>query len=164
MSCMAKKLPCYLVTRDTREQKRGNGWTFPASDRCEGTIIATMKTGDYTLVGYEHLFIIERKASTAEFATNLFEKRFERELYRMDKFEHPYLILEFTFEDVVKFPEGSGIPRSKWPDLRVTPQLMMARLHEMQLAHPQIRILLVGNRGREVASSLFKRIVEHYAS
>lgn len=160
---MAKKLPKYTCVRDSREQKRGNGWTFPASDRCDGTIIGTMKTGDYTLVGYEHLFTIERKACTSEFATNIFEKRFHRELDRMDSFEHPYLFLEFTAEDIVRFPEGSGIPRTKWPELRVTPQLMMAKLHEIQIAHPTISILLVGKRGREVASSLFKRIVEHHA-
>lgn len=144
---MGKRLKSYEVTRDSREQQ---GWTFPASSRCSGTHVGTLKTGDYTLVGYEDKFTIERKASTAEFATNLFEKRFHRELDRMDKFEHAYLILEFQIEDIVLFPEGSGIPRSKWPKLRMTPQLMMCKLHELQLAHPTIHIWLVGRRGREV--------------
>jgi ERCC4-type nuclease len=147
----------YTVLRDTREQA---GWTFPKSDRCAGTHEATLKTGDYTLAGWEGRLAVERKGSPAELAANLFQPRFERELARLDAFEHPYLFLEFTADDVVRFPFNSGIPPARWRSLRVTPQLFLKRLHEAQLDHPTLRVWFVGGRGREVASSLFKRLTE----
>jgi hypothetical protein len=148
----------YLVKRDTREQL---GWEFPEKDRCRGTVAATLKTGDYTLEGFEDRFVIERKRSPSELSQNLFQKRFDAELVRLDKFEHAYLFLEFEFADLVRFPENSGVPKSKWPFLRVTPQLLVKRLHEVQLEHPSLRVLFVGRYGREAASSLFKRVVDN---
>lgn len=149
----------YVVVKDTREQL---GWTFPESDRCAGTVVDTLKTGDYSLRGYEHLFVIERKGSPAEFAKNLLEERFEDELIRLDKFEHPFVLVEFEMEDIVCFPEGSGIPTSLWERLKITPQLFMRRFWEIQLRH-KARVMFVGIRGREAASSLFKRIIECHA-
>ena len=149
----------YTVVRDTREQQ---GWQFPVSDRCLGTVPGTLKTGDYSLAGYEDRFVIERKGSAAEFAQNVFQARFHRELDRLDRFAHAYVFLEFTFEEVVGFPVNSGIPPSRWKRLRTTPQLFLCKLHELQLAHPTVRFWAVGARGREVASSLFKRIVERH--
>lgn len=92
----------YTVIRDTREQR---GWNFDASDRCLGTQIGTLKTGDYSLLGFEDQFVIERKGSPAELATNLFQKRFHAELARLDKFKHAYLFLEFGMEHVINFPQ-----------------------------------------------------------
>lgn len=150
----------YLVKRDTRE--KAGGWFFPESDWCEGTCNATLKTGDYTLEGFEEKFCIERKKTCAEFAMNVFQDRFERELCRLDEFEHPYLVLEFTFEEIINFPWGSGVPRHRWNQLKTTPQLLLKRLHEIQIEHPKVRICFVGTRAREFSSSLFKRIIEHY--
>lgn len=147
----------YRVLFDTREQQP---WTFPASTRCLGTESVTLKTGDYSLAGWEDRFCIERKGSSSELSQNVFQPRFERELGRMDEFAHAYLFLEFTADQVCRFPEDSGIPHSRWKSLRVTPQLFLKRIHEIQLDHPALRVWFVGNRGREVASSLFKRLTE----
>lgn len=151
----------YLVARDNRE--KANFWTFPAGNRCLGTVVQHLKTGDYTLVGYENTFTIERKASAGEFAGWLFQSRAEKELIRMDNFVHPYLLLEFEFEDLVTFPRNSGIPESKWPDLRVTPQFLVKAFHEMQLRHPRLRVAFVGSQALPFCSSLFKRIVDGVA-
>lgn len=156
---MAKTVKQYLVKKDSREQQ---GWSFPAQSACLGTEIATLKTGDYTLAGLEDKFVIERKQNSAEIATNLFQPRFERELCRLDSFENPYIFIECDLFDIIHYPENSGIPRNRWSTLRVTPQLLLKRLHEIQIAHPGLRIWFVGQKGRETASSLFKRIVEHY--
>lgn len=146
----------YTVIRDTREQ---HGWTFPESDRCAGTVVDTLKTGDYSLRGYEGVFVIERKGCPAEFAKNLLERRFEAELERLEAFALPFIFLEFEVEDIVSFPENSGIPVSRWKDVRITPQLFMKRFWEVQLRY-RTRVLTVGVRGREAASSLFKRVLE----
>lgn len=156
---MPKSPPTYTILRDTREQR---GWTFPCSTSCLGQQDATLKTGDYTLLGYEKEFVIERKGSLGELVNNLYQKRFYNELARLDEFDFPFLFLEFTYWEVVNFPAGSGIPEKLWSDLKATPQFIMMRLHEMKLQHPKLHIEFVGEFGREAASSLFKRVVEHY--
>lgn len=118
---------------------------------------ATLKTGDYTLVGLEQRFIIERKASTGEFAGNITQARFERELDRLDLFEFPFIVLEFDIYQVKHFPEGSGIPRYLWKELRITGAFMLKKLSEYQLRHKS-KIILAGTHGKEIAESLFREV------
>lgn len=156
---MVKTKNSYTVLRDTREQKQGNRWTFPVSETCLGTIEQKMKTGDYTLLGYEQILCVERKASTAEVSMNMYQPRFTRELERMEEFKHAYLICEFTLADIVSFPFRSGIPQNKWTALRTTPQLLMKKLIEFQLQF-KTKWIFAGSDGRAFVSSLFKRVIE----
>lgn len=153
MTIIAQK---HQVLRDTREQR---GWEFPASANCLGTREETLKTGDYTLAGYEKLLVIERKASTAEWAKNVLEARFERELQRLDGFRWPFIICEFTYEDLKLFPERSGIPKSRWRSLRLSPNFLIKKLDEWQLKY-RAKIILAGPLGRERAGGIFKRVIE----
>jgi ERCC4-type nuclease len=147
----------YQVIRDSQE--KANYWTFSCSKSCEGTEVKRLKTGDYTLVGLENVFTIERKGCIAEFAQNISQKRFERELKRLEKFKYPFILLEFTLEDIMRFPYSSNIPQHLWAKLRVNPSYILKRLLEYQLTY-KTKILLVGAHGKEVASSLFKRVYE----
>lgn len=147
---MTKKIN---IIRDSRE-KPSNGWFF--NDEQFTTTIGTLKTADYTVEGLEDQFVIERKASPAEFAVNIFEARFERELERLDAFESAYILLEFTFEDILSFPVNSGIPRNKWKYIKTTPRLFLRKLQDMIEAHPTIHFMLVGNKGAKVARKLMK--------
>src|ERR1022692_1606102 len=101
----------YTVIRDTREQK---GWDFFEDDYCDGMIEKKLDSGDYSILGLENVFCIEKKRNTAELAKNIFEKRFFAELQRLEKFDYSFLILEFNLIDVLNFPFGSGIPQNKW--------------------------------------------------
>jgi len=92
----------YTIIRDNQE--KSNYWTFNANKYCDGTICEHLVTGDYTIRGLEDKFTIERKANTGEFSGNITKARFERELSRMDKLDHSFLILEFTLEDMYSFP------------------------------------------------------------
>ena len=148
----------YTVARDTREQL---GWTFPVSDQCLGTVNATLKSGDYTLEGYEEIFAIERKRSSGEFAQNVVQKRFEKELKRLESLEHSFVVLEFNLEDIITYPKNSGIPIKIWNRLQLTPQFFLKRLHELQIEY-KTEFIFAGNYGREFCSSLFKRMVEKY--
>jgi hypothetical protein len=145
----------YRVWRDTREKL---GWSFPRSSGCDGTSDRTLKTGDYTIEGMEDRFTIERKGTVGELAQNLFQDRFRRELDRMEQCEHAYLVLEFSVADVMTFPVNSGIPPSRWRFLKVTPQLLLRRLQEVQIAHPRLHV--AGDHGREYAQGLFRRMAE----
>jgi len=158
MARAVNKGPQYEVIRDTREQE---GWVFPASDPCLGTVVGTLKTGDYTLKGYEDVFVIERKGSTGEFAANIVQSRFERELERLKGFRYAFVVLEFTISDIVSFPYNSGIPKDKWRSLRISPQFLMKRINDFQVQYPNVHFVFAGSHGREFASSLFKRIAEH---
>lgn len=149
----------YTVIRDTSE-KENFGWWFDADDRCAGTVKASLDTGDYTIQGYESIFTIERKANTAEIAQNIYEKRFVAELERMLDFKHPFFVMEFTMDDIMRFPVNSGIPRHLWSKLKTTPAKLLKDLTTYQVKYG-VPIIFAGEFGPEVATSLFKRILEH---
>lgn len=150
------------IYRDTREQ---SGWNFAANDFHSGTIDKTLKTGDYSLSGlYEdNTFVIERKGSVGEFVGNITQKEkwenFKEELERLESFTYPYLILEFPFSQIERFPIGSNVPKSVWPKLKVKPDFLIKRTLEISLRY-KTRILFCDSGGAKVASSLFKRVIE----
>ena len=97
---MAKKKPPKLVViKDTREQK---GWIFHKGDACDGMKLNALKTGDYTLEGFEDAVCIERKRSVEEIANNVGKekKRFDAEMLRIQEYPFKYIICEFSMKDV----------------------------------------------------------------
>jgi len=150
----------YTIIRDTREKEK-KGWQWRKSMYCDGTVDGTMKTGDYTLAGYEDILSIERKGRISEFAKNVNEKRFYKELERLEKFKYAYVLLEFTMRDLLNYPVGSGIPRYKWKYLKFKGPFILKKLTEMMVQYPHIHFILCGDAGKETASSIFKRIVEN---
>lgn len=149
----------YHVIRDSREQEN-NGWVFSPSKNCEGMTTQKLKTGDYTIKGYEKDIIVERKGALTEWAHNVNEKRFERELERLEEFRWPFIILEFTLQDLMKWPLGCGIPSNKLKDVKTTNYFILKRTNEIMLKY-KTRIIYAGFQGKEVAASLFKRVVEN---
>jgi hypothetical protein len=147
----------YTVIRDSQEQA---GWDFSITKYCEGTVVEKLPTGDYTIRGYEEVLTIERKGTTGEFAKNINEGRFERELVRMESFKYPFMVLEFDMDDIYEFPKNSGIPRSKWSNLRVTSFYIAKRLIEFELKY-KTKIILAGTHGKDISSSIFKRVIEN---
>ena len=150
----------YTVIRDTRE-KEGHGWRWRKSTACSGTVDGKIDTGDYTLMGYEHLLCLERKGRVSEWATNLTEKRFYRELDRMKEIPYAYILLEFHMEDLIKYPVDSGIPYKKQRYMKFKGRQVLAKTLEIMVKYPNIKIIFCGRKGKDVASSLFKRVVEH---
>lgn len=148
----------YLIIRDSQEKV--GYWDFPKKDDCQGTVVESLETGDYTIKGYEDFFTIERKRNMSEFSQNLFQDRFYKELERMKLIEHSYLFLEFTWDEMISFPAKSGIPQYKWKGLKSTPPVLIKKYHELRIAYPYVKVEFVGNNAKVVASSLFKRIME----
>ena len=118
-----------------------------------------LPTGDYTIQGFEKILTIERKQSTSEFSQNILEARFDRELVRLEAFKYPFIILEFTMDDILDYPKGSGIPIRLWPKLRINSWKLLKTLMEYELKY-KTKIILAGKNGKEVAASIFKRVVE----
>ena len=151
-------VPKFTVVRDTRE-KKGKGWQFNKASDCNGTIEQKMDTGDYTMLGYEHLVSIERKGSVLEWAQNVSQDRFWRELERMSHFKYPFILLECDMSDIMAFPRY-GVPARLKYVIRVQGSFILKRMNEMRLKYPNIHILCVGKHGKDVVKSLFKRVIE----
>lgn len=150
----------YMVLRDTREKKK-KGWLWQVSKSCAGTTEETLKTGDYTIRGLENVLVIERKGSVSEWAKNICEARFEREMERLVLFKYPFILLEFNMGDMLNYPVGSGIPKWRWPSLAFTGSFVLKKTIGLQINYPTVPIILTGGRGQEVASSIFKRVIEN---
>jgi len=148
----------YTVCRDSREQQ---GWTFSGNVYCAGTLIKGLKTGDYSLLGLEETFSIERKRNTAEFAQNIIQKRFENEMKRMETIPHSYLILEFTLNDLMKWPLNSGLPPYIQSKTKISKKFLLSRFMDFQTQY-NTKIILAGIYGKDIASSLFKRMWDLY--
>tara|TARA_R110002020_G_scaffold81578_1_gene202460 strand:+ start:1903 stop:2388 length:486 start_codon:yes stop_codon:yes gene_type:complete len=160
---MAKKqIPNFTVIKDTREQE---GYYFSKYDKCEGMIERKLDTGDYSIEGLEEKICVERKASPEELATNLGQKKnaFMNEIGRMKTFRHKFILLEFSLQDLVEFPEGSRIPESQKAKVKISGKYMLKMLMEFQLKH-NIHVVFCGNKHNAflTLTSLFKRINEMY--
>tara|TARA_Y100001938_G_scaffold145524_1_gene222358 strand:- start:13026 stop:13511 length:486 start_codon:yes stop_codon:yes gene_type:complete len=121
----------YIVLRDTREK---NGWDFSSQDKCMAVKDWGLRTGDYTARGLEKSLVIERKASTGEIAMNLGQKKnaFEAEMERMSKFRWAYIVCEFSIDDIMSFPENSGIPKKRWQYMRMNGKYIWKRIREIE--------------------------------
>lgn len=154
----------YKVIRDVQEKK--GYWEFQKSKYCDGVIDQHLLTGDYTLEGFEDIFALERKASTGELAGNVCTKQFVNELKRADRdLKHFFVICEFSLDDVMRFPYGSGIPKGVWNRLKITSHLLLKRIVEFELEH-NVTFVFCGNadNAKEFASSVFKRMIEKYGN
>jgi ERCC4-type nuclease len=147
----------YTILRDTRE-KEGKGWTFSPSTNCAGTEIRKLDTGDYTIEGAEDLLCIERKGAISEFARNITQKRFDKELLRMQEFKYPFLLLEFGMPDVMLFPEGA-MPKYLQVKCRIGGRFILRKIIEYQIQYG-VHIIMCDSHGQEIAKGICERVFE----
>lgn len=153
---MAEKL---LIYRDTQEKK--NFWNFPEDDVFAGTEKKHLPTGDYTIAGYEKQFVIERKYSTGELYGNIYEVRFEDELKRLEEFEWPFIVCEFSYKDMLDFPLGSGIPTSLHYKVKAKAKFFQSVIARYHIAF-KTKIIFAGRgNGEAVARELFKMVAKY---
>ena len=152
----------FTVIRDTRE-KKGHGWWFDESSHCKGTEVTKLDIGDYSLKGREEVLCIERKESVSEIAKNCGEKRFHRELEAMAEFPYPFLLLEFHWGDIERYPAGSGIPYPKWKSLRIKPQYILSVLFGIQI-EKGIHVIACGDKitAEKMALRILKKVNEYH--
>lgn len=150
----------FHIIRDTRE-KQGHGWFWEENAYCSGTTIAKLDVGDYTIEGFEKKLCIERKESVSEFAGNCGEKRFSRVLDRMAEYEHSFLLFEFSWFDIERYPEGSGIPIYKQPRIRIKGKYMM-RVITTTMVEKGIHVIACGDKARaeQMAFNIMRKVYE----
>lgn len=79
------------------------------------TQFAHLKTGDYSILGMEHLITIERKSLGDLYSTlGSNRDRFMAEHERMSKFEYAAVVVEASMEDIIRRPpkESKLLPKS----------------------------------------------------
>jgi hypothetical protein len=153
-------LPTYTVIRDTREQE-GHGWIFDAHmpdrrpPRCDGMVVDTLKTGDYSLVGYTDILVIERKFAFSELWGNYSAKKrpaFEEEMERMSGIKHSYLLIESSLTpDIFELspPQfAKGVPGKS----------MVRWLMYLSVKYG-VHIIPTGPCGRKIAQMIFEEVV-----
>ena len=151
-----------IIIRDTREKEPWNFSFFPEVKeyRTQG-----LKTGDYTLWGYESIVCVERKRNCAEIAINLVSKwkTFEKELKRLEPIEHKYIICEFPESDLDTFPVNSGIPEKHWSKLRMSSSFLKMRLYG-ETAKYNIQLIFSANKSEaeQKVIQIFKETIELY--
>jgi hypothetical protein len=157
-----EQAPDFTVIKDTREQE---GYYFSKYSTCSGMVERKLDTGDYSIEGMEEIICIERKGCVEELAINLGQKKhpFMNEISRMKEFPHKFIILEFSLDDLVNFPENTRIPEKQKSKLKISGKYMLKCLMEFQL-HDNIHIIFCGDKYNAflTVSSIFKRVNEMY--
>jgi len=97
----------FVIIRDTREQQ-GFSFNHEFLGIIETPTVksGTLKTGDYSLEGFESKLTIERKSLVDLFGScgKNGRDRFEREFIRMAEFEYAALVIEADWTTIYKSP------------------------------------------------------------
>lgn len=138
----------FRIIRDTRE-KKGHGWYFRASANCDGMDVKKLDTGDYSIGGYEHLIMIERK-SLSDLWTTLVNgrDRFIKEMERAKEMPARYLVIEGSLADVM-----SGVRFSKVP-----PENILGSLISLEQKYG-IHVIFTSKK-KEVAQRYVRKLLE----
>lgn len=139
-----------LIIQDSREQ---TPWHLP------NLKVGKLDTGDYAIEGLEGFACIERKGAVSEFATNLSEERFRRELERMSKIAHPVVALEFKMSDLTTWPDRSGLPQKQLDLIRARGPYLESKLAKYQAEFPHVQFAFVRDRGCQFAIDFFQWVL-----
>ena len=158
---MAKRLPEITIIRDTREHAN-NGWWFneeekkPGRIRVTGTVSQALDAADYTVLGYEDVVRIERKAGICELFGNMIpvanRERFEREMEKLRDIPYKYIVIETNLNDDVL---GLSVPQMfKGP----TSSSVVKWLFELQMEYGVVPVF-AGGCGKRVARYIFENAI-----
>ena len=101
----------FIVAIDTREQAPFTFAGFRAFSDDDARIITkrtTLKTGDYSIIGFEKKICVERKSKADLFGSvTTGRERFEKEFQRMAEMERAALVCEASNESILAGLENS---------------------------------------------------------
>lgn len=146
----------YTVIIDTREKIPID---FSKDENTKEVIYKKLETADYTIKGAEDILAIERKKSTSELSQNLLDERFFRELVRLQEFEYPFILCQFSLSDILYFPNNSGIPKTQWSKIKVTGDFLLKNFISMTTTYKIPVIFCDNNYGMfKTCTSIFRKI------
>jgi len=134
----------FNIIIDTREKKD----IFLFSSYGAQTTQKALKTGDYSVEGFESKITIDRKRSSSELQLCLFSQydRFSRELERMKIYDEAYILCSFPFEHVRSFPLKSKMPKRVSRRFKNFGPYFIKRLRETQEEYPYVEFLFSDNQ------------------
>lgn len=130
-----------VVVVDTREQLP---YSFPES---WPVVKKALKSGDYSVLGHEETFAIERK-SLSDLLGCIFQDRFHRELQRLSEFKRAFLVIESSIWKIKNNRHYKGNVNS-----------VIGMLQAIPLKYG-VNVLLLDDR--ETAESFAKGLIEKY--
>jgi ERCC4-type nuclease len=134
----------FVIIRDTREK---DGWNFRASSNCHGVESVKLDTGDYSLKGFEHLIMVERKSIADLWGTlTAGKERFMKEMERAKEIPARFLIIEGTVAEINK-----GFTYSK-----VDPNYIFGFLISLQVKYG-LHVIFAGRK--DVAQEYTRRLL-----
>lgn len=162
---MSKRIPTVADGRfvgtivvDTREQVPYQFANMIADAADGGERIAvpyergTLKSGDYSLLGYESQVAVERKSLADLFGTlGQGRDRFEREIERLAGYKFAAVVVEATFPDVLLSPP---------PHSDLNPKTVSRSVIAWQQRYPAVHWWFAGPRG--LAEAVTFRILERF--
>ena len=144
---MAKEQKKFRIIRDSRE-KKDNGWDFRASANCLGMEVKKLDVGDYSIEGYEHLIMIERKSIADLWHTLVQDReRFIRQMERARPVCAKYIIIEGTLKDVM-----DGIYWSK-----VRPEFILSSITSLEVKYG-VHVVFTSKR-TDVSQAYVRRLL-----
>lgn len=118
-----------IIYQDKKEKK---GWDFSFAGVT--TERKSLKTGDYTVAGYEDLICVERKGTTGELAFNLgkYYSTFKKELERMQTFRFRWIVCEFTYMALKAFPEQAGFSEKLKSKIKIRGNYLCSQVNKIK--------------------------------
>lgn len=110
---------------------------------CNYPVVKHLHTGDYSILGLENIFCIERKKSVEEIVSNMFEKRMTSVIERLSIYVHKAIVCEFSYTDVLTFPLKSKIKNKT----RVKGPFVSAWLNNLVIAK-NIPVIYAGDQNK----------------
>jgi ERCC4-type nuclease len=144
----------FKIIIDSREQ-------HPFYFRDYEIINRKLATGDYSIEGLEHLLSVERKGSVSEIAGNFTSKRFQDVLGRLSELKYSYIVLESSWDDILKFPAGSNIPSYMWKKIKIRSPFLLHKISEIQTKY-NIHFIVCNNKdiAKTTTLNILKRVYE----
>lgn len=139
----------FTIIQDSRENLP---YTFQCITPPPVVEVATLQTGDYSIKGFEHLFVVERKSLSDAF--NTFGQgriRWQRELGRMLSFQYVAVIIEADWHSIVKRPPARS---------RLNPKTVVASIAAWSVRYPNVHFWTCPNR--EFAERFTFRLLERF--
>jgi len=134
----------FTVIRDTRE-KDNFGFYFDEDPYCAGTLRTKLAYGDYSIVGLEDRFTIERKESVAEIAKNFVEDRFWKEVEVLSMMEFSYFIFEFSWNDIAGYPHNLNLAKKIKDKIKIRPPFIFSKILSLTIDY-NIPVIFAGNK------------------
>lgn len=148
----------FVVVVDTREQMPFD-FVGIAADAKQGhapiavrTVVGTLKSGDYSIQGFEDRIAVERKSLADLFSTLTSGRaRFEREMERLAEMDFAAVVVEASWGDIARGPEHAT---------KVSPRSIAASIIAFQQRFPSVHWVMAGSR--TYAAVLTYRTLERF--